>query len=431
MTSRLDVHVELIPRLIALVDDERRFRYYVAYGGRGSGKSWTFARVLLLQAQRRALRVLCVREIQRTIADSVHRLLADQIVALGLESFYCIRETTISGANGSEFLFAGLRGLDAGKIKSYEGIDVAWCEEGQAISKKSWEILIPTIRAEGSEIWVSFNPDLDSDDTYQRFVVSPPKNSWVQKVTYRDNPWFPAVLEQERLELLHRDKDEYDHVWEGNPRVVVEGAIYAKEVMAMIQARRYRALPYDPQLLVHTVWDLGWNDQTAIIFVQRLLSEVRIIDYEEESFLGPDEWAKRLRDKPYVYGEHWLPHDGANKLQSANGKSMQDLLTPLLRQKPRIRARPDSVEVPIRAARALFPRVYMDEEKCSRLMDCLKRFRRSIAEMTGEPGSPVKDEYRHGADAFGGLAMIVDKLCNEREKRRGTPMEYDASRVIV
>lgn len=394
---------------------EPRRRYYVAYGGRGSGKSWAFARALLLQAVAEPLRVLCVREIQRTIGDSVHRLLSDQIKSLGLEWFYTIQDTTITGLNGAEFVFTGLRGIDAAKIKSFEGVDIAWVEEAQALSKRSWDILIPTIRAEGSEIWVTFNPELDDDDTYQRFVVHPPENAWVQKVSYLDNEWFPSVLEAERLHLLKTDPEAHEHVWNGKPRSIVEGAIYAKEVTAMIEERRVRPLPYDPKLLVHTVWDLGWNDQTSVIFAQKVLSEVRLIDYEEQSFLRFDEWAKRLKDKPYVYGSHWLPHDGGNKLQAANGVSAQSLLTPLLGMRPHLIPRPATKETPIRAARMLFPRVYADETKCDRLITCVKRYRRGIPEGTGEPGAPVHDEYSHGADAFGGLATIVDKLRNETD----------------
>ena len=397
------------------MERENRRRSYVAYGGRGSAKSWSFGRAGILQGIEQPLRILCAREIMRTIADSVHRLLCDQIDQLNAGWYYKVQDAEITGINGAEFLFTGLRGVDAAKIKSYEGVDVAWLEEAQAVTKKSREILIPTIRAPNSEIWETFNPELDTDDVYQRYVVHPPENAWVQKVTWRDNPWFPPVLEAERLALLKRDPQEYAHVWEGEPRTVVEGAIYAREVMAMIEDKRIRPVPYDPKLPVHTIWDLGWNDQTSIIFVQRLLSEVRLIDYEEESFLRFDEWAKRLKDKPYVYGSHWLPHDGGNKLQAANGVSAQTLLEPLLRMKPKLMARPATKEVPIRAARMLFPRVYADETKCDRLMTCLKRYRRGVPESTGEPGAPVHDEYSHGADAFGGLATIVDKLRNEND----------------
>lgn len=397
-------------------DRSLRQRYYVAYGGRGATKSWTFARALLLQAMADPLRILCAREIMRTIADSVHKLLCDQIAALNMGYYYTVLDASIKNRGGAEFLFAGLRQQDADKIKSFEGIDIAWVEEGQAVTKRSWGILIPTIRVDGSEIWVTFNPELDTDDTYQRFVVKTPKNCCLMRTTYRDNPWFTSVLEAERLALKKSDPDEYEHVWEGKPRSVVVGAIYAKEVTAMIESGRFRPVPYDPKLLVHTIWDLGWNDQTSIIFAQRVMNSVSIIDYEEESFLTYADWAKRIKDKPYVYGSHWLPHDGGHKTQGAKGLSAQDQLKPLLGMKPKLMPKPLTKEVPIRAARMMFPRVYMDETKADRLMFCLKRFRRGIPEATGEPGSPVHDEYSHGASAFGDMAGIVDQLRNEADK---------------
>ena len=398
-------------------------RYKIYYGGRGAAKSWAFARALLILATQDPLRVLCCREVMKTLADSVHQLLIDQIEALGFGGFYTVTDTEIRGANGAWFRYAGLRAMDAMKIKSYEGVDVAWIEEGQSVSDKSLGILIPTIRAPGSEIWVSMNPELATDPPYRRFVVSPPPNAVVRKVTFRDNPFFPAVLEQERLHLQKTDHDEYDHVWEGNPRSVVQGAIYAREVTAMLQAGRVRQVPYDPRMSVHTIWDLGWNDQTSIIFAQRLMSEVRIIDYEEASFLRPDEWVQRLRAKPYLYGGHWLPHDGAAERLEAGGISLQRQLQPLLRMRPQVIPRVQSVEDPIRAARMMFPRVYMDVDKCARLLECLQRFRRAVPQATGEPGVPVKDEFRHGADAYGQLALVVDKI--------GTEMDAPVIRVPV
>lgn len=391
------------------------WRYKVYYGGRGAAKSWQFARALLIQAAVDPLRVLCCREVMRTLADSVHQLLVDQIAALGLTGFYDAKETEIVGANGSRFMFAGLRAMDAAKIKSYEGVDVAWVEEAHSVSDKSWSILIPTIRAEGSEIWVSFNPELDTDPTYTRFVVNTPPGAVLKKVSWLDNPFFPAVLERERVHLLRTDPEAHSHVWEGNPRTVVEGAIYAREVTEMVQSGRFRPVPYDPRLMVHTIWDLGWNDQTSIIWAQRLVSEVRVIDYAEDSFKRPDEWAALVRDKPYTYGAHWLPHDGANETLAAGGVSLQQQLKPLLGKLPKVIKRTPDVEIPIRQARSMFPRVYMDADKCGRLMECLKRFRRAVPQSTGEPGAPMKNEYRHGADAFGQLALIVDQIGNEND----------------
>ncbi len=412
--KELRVAVELPPKLMPLMEEPRR-RYYVAYGGRGAGKSHTFAKALLLQAFREPLRILCVREIQKTISESVHRLLSDQIKILGLEWFYRVQDTTIVGKNGAEFLFAGLRGIDATKLKSYEGVDICWCEEAQAISKKSWDILVPTIRSEGSEIWVSFNPELDSDDAWKRFVVSPQENSWVQKVNWSDNPWFPAVLEQERLHLQKTDLEAYRNVWEGECRTVVEGAIYAREIVEAIEKRRVGPVPYDPSLPVHTIWDLGWNDAMSIILVQKLPSAVMVIGYIEDSFRTYAEYIAQLKDLRYVWGTDWLPHDGASK-SPVMGKSAEQVLTALGR---RVKIIPRSdVETGIRAARMMFPRVYFDTVGAARLVDCLKRYRRAVPSTTGEPGAPVHDEHSHGADAFRGLAMIVDQITNDDKPKR-------------
>jgi phage terminase large subunit len=196
----------------------RPARYKTCYGGRGAGRSWGIARALIEQGWQKPLRILCGREVQRSISESVHQLLADQINRMGLADFYTITETEIQGRNGTQFNFSGLRHQDIHKVKSLEGIDILWVEESEPIRNKSWDIIIPTIRKEGSEIWQSFNPGLDTADTYQRFVVNPPADSVVIKMTWRDNPWFPAVLEAERTALQSRDPEAYRNVWEGEPR---------------------------------------------------------------------------------------------------------------------------------------------------------------------------------------------------------------------
>lgn len=194
-------------------------RYKIAYGGRGSSKSWAFARLLLLRVVRSpaALRVLCARELQISIRDSVHRLLSDQIGHMGIGYYFDVGESYIRCSNGSEFLFKGLR-HNAGEIKSMENISICWVEEAQAVSEDSWTLLIPTIRAPGSEIWVTFNPDQETDPTYRRFVLSPPPGAIVRKVNWHDNPWFPPELEAERRHMLETDLDAYNWVWEGECR---------------------------------------------------------------------------------------------------------------------------------------------------------------------------------------------------------------------
>ncbi|WP_295442982.1 PBSX family phage terminase large subunit [uncultured Thiodictyon sp.] len=201
-------------------------RYKVAWGGRGSGKSHTFARMLLLQAAQRPLRVLCARELQISIRDSVHRLLSDLVGVLGLADQFDVGQSYLRGHNGSEFIFKGLR-HNATEIKSTEGIDRCFIEEAQAVSEDSWQLLIPTIRAPGSEIWAVFNPDQDSDPTYRRFVTNPPEHATVRRVNYTENPWFPPELELERAYMARTDPDAYAHVWLGECRTHTDAQVLA------------------------------------------------------------------------------------------------------------------------------------------------------------------------------------------------------------
>lgn len=388
-------------------------RYKVAHGGRGSGKSWGFARALLVMAASRKLRILCTREVQKSIKDSVHRLLSDQIAEMGLGSFYEVLETEIRGRNGSNFAFSGLSTQTVESIKSFEGVDICWCEEAQSISKKSWDTLIPTIRKPGSEIWVSFNPELDSDETYTRFVVNPPPDAIIAQVNYSDNPWFPEVLERERQHCQMTNAEDYGQIWEGKCRSAVVGAIYAAEVGEAIRSQRIGNLPYDPRLKVHAVWDLGWNDSMSIALVQRLRSEIRVIDYIEDSHKTLDWYAAELGKKNMNWGYDFIPHDGTHK-DFKTGKSTEQLLKSLGRR-PKVVPNV-GVEVGIKAARMVFGQSYFDKTKAARLVECLKRYRRSINQATNEPGAPVHDEFSHGADCWRYLALSVDEMTNEDER---------------
>jgi len=391
------------------------YRYKVFYGGRGSGKSWSCARALLIQAAERQLRILCCREIQRSIRQSVHQLLVDQIQSLGFGALFTVTETAIKCSNGSEFYFAGLSTQSVESIKSFEGIDIVWAEEGQVISKKSWDILIPTIRKPDSEIWVSMNPDLDTDDTYVRFVVNKPDDSLLLKINWSDNPWFPEVLDKERLHCKAHNPKDYDNIWEGKPKTVVDGAIYADEFQALIDDHRITRVSHDPVLKTHCVFDLGWNDAMTIIMVQKSGSEARIIDYIEESHQTLDWYSNTLRQRNYNWGKVYLPHDAVSK-DYRTGKSAAEIMTQLGWSVEIVPI--GDVEHGIRLSRLLFPRVWMDKEKTARLQECLKRYRRSINATTNQPTSPLHDEYSHGADAFRYLATAVDSMRNDNIQRK-------------
>jgi phage terminase large subunit len=384
-------------------------RYKIAYGGRGSGKSWGFAIALLLLAAQKPMRVLCAREVQKSIKQSVHTLLSDQIQSLGLGAISQVLETEIRFANGSTFSFAGLASHTVESIKSFEGCDIVWIEEGQTISKRSWNILIPTIRKPGSEIWVTFNPDLDTDDTYVRFVLNPPASARVVKMNYSDNPWFPEVLEQERLHCQTHNPADYENIWEGNCKSAVDGAIYAAEIAALQEEGRLCHAPYDPTLKVHTVWDLGWNDSMCIALVQRSPSgEVRIIDYIEDSHRTLDSYVMQLIDMRLNWGFDFLPHDGRTK-DFKSGKSSEEILTAMGRT-VQILGR-DDVEEGIKLARMMFGRLWVDK-KAGELIDRLKRYRRMQNQKTLEFGAPLHDENSHGADCLRYVAMAEPQMNN-------------------
>jgi len=378
------------------------------HGGRGGGKSHTVAQALLDMGARKPLRILCAREIQKSMRDSVHRLLKDYIVKLGLHAFYEVLDTEIRGKNGTLFLFAGLQSHTVDSIKSFEGVDLVWIEEAHVISKKSLDTLIPTIRKEGSEIWMTLNPDMDTDEVYQRFIATPSDDTWVCEINWRDNPWLPQVLDDERRKAKRSMlKEDYEQIWEGKARRVAEGAIYRYEIDALYADERVCAVPYDPILPVHTVWDLGWNDAMTIIMVQRGPQDIRVLDYIEDSNRTLDWYVAQLAKRPYRWGTDFIPHDGRTR-NFQTGKSTEELLRSMGRA-PQVLAQ-TSVEEGIKAARMAFPRCYFDSKKTQRLLECLKRYRRDIHTKTGEPTAPLHDEFSHGADAFRYLGQAVERM---------------------
>ena len=382
-------------------------RYKVLYGGRGGAKSWGVARALLIKGVKDPLRILCAREFQVSIKDSVHKLLADQIEALGLSEFYEITNTAIRGRNGTEFSFVGLKN-NIMSIKSFEGVDICWCEEAQTISKTSWNVLIPTIRKDGSEIWVTFNPELESDDTYQRFVISPPDNAIVQKITWRDNPWFPQTLREEKENLEVRDHEAYLNVWEGLCRRTVDGAVFAQEMTMAEMDGRITKVPYDPIKPVHAVFDLGWADNTAIWFVQFIGFEIRLIRYMEDSQKTMTYYLSQMQSLGYVYDTIWLPHDAENTTLAAAGRSIADIVRQA-NYKVQIVPRTPIADS-INAARTLFTKCYFDKENCYQGLQCLRHYRYDVDPDTKQfSKSPLHDIYSHGADAFRYIGLVVNE----------------------
>lgn len=383
-------------------------RYKVVKGGRGSAKSWSVAKALLIRGMERKQRTLCCRELQKSIKESVHQLLANQVVELGLQDFYTVLGTEIRGRRGTGFGFAGLR-HNATEIKSYEDADIAWVEEAQVVSNHSWDILIPTIRNKDSEIWITFNPELEDDPTYKRFVIAPPKDSIVVDMNWRDNPWFPEVLRREMEEKFERDPDGALHIWEGHCRQVLEGAIYAEEIRKAKLENRITEVPYDKTKPVHTFWDLGWNSvtgKTAVVMAQSINATYRVIDYHEDSQHTVDWHVSELQKRGYVWGTDWLPHDADSTNLPAGGRTVAKIMKGLGRTIRVLPRRP--IEEGHLAVKTIFGQTYFDKTKCADLLQCLNRYKYAVDEETGLRSKKPEDSiYKHGADAFRTLGMAI------------------------
>lgn len=389
-----------------------RNRYKVYYGGRGGAKSWAFADALLLLGGLAPLRILCARELQISIADSVHKLLADHIAMYDLEDFYEVQKTTIIGVNGTEFLFKGLK-HNAREIKSTEGIDICWVEEAENVSDSSWELLIPTIRKDDAEIWISFNPKYPTDATYQRFVLSNRSDTLVKKVSWRDNPFFNDVLNNERIHMLNTDPVAYNHIWEGEFDERFFGGVYAKWITEAYTAGRVKSNLYDPSLPVHTAWDLGYDDATAIWFWQVALKEVRLINYFEANNEDIAYYCNFLRNRSaqhgYAYGNHYVPHDAANKLLAAGGRSIVDQAYKLGIQMHVVPA--TSQQNSIEAARKTLEVCWIDQANCKEGIEALKQYQFEYDDDKKIFRSKPKHDWSsHAADAFEIIGQVWSEV---------------------
>lgn len=342
-----------------------RHRYKVFYGGRGGAKSWQFADALLFMGNLSEIKVLCAREIQKSIKESVHSTLERRIKDHGFTG-YQVLANEIRHTNGTQFIFEGLyQNIDS--IKSIDSIDICWIEEATAVSEHSWKLLTPSIRKEGSEIWISFNPDLEQDAVYQRFIVDPPKDAAVVKVSHRDNHWFPKVLLDEMEELKAKDYEEYLHVWEGELKQFGEGSIYEKQLRAARKDNRVCNIPIERTIPVNTFWDLGRNDTTAIWFHQRVGLENRFLFAYEHRLVGLSHYINYLKEwaraRDITFGEHYLPHDVEVKELSTNTSRKETLenagLTPII-----VVPRVNDVNEGIEQTRTSFDSCYFDEEGC-------------------------------------------------------------------
>ena len=298
------------PKIFKPLDEAHRYK--ILYGGRASAKSWTVARKLLLRGTKQKLLILCTRELQKSIKDSVHRLLKNQIDLMGLTKFYDVQKDKIVGANGTEFIFLGIR-HNIDEIKSTEGVDICWIEEAHNMTETSWDIIEPTIRKEGSEIWVVYNTRFKFDVIHQTFVKhEPPPDSLVIFANYWDNPFLTDTTMRSIEHMKETNYEKYLWVYCGEEKRLAEGAIFGKQVTDVEKAGRRTFIPVEKNVECFSFMDLGKNDETAIWIMQRAGMQNRMIDYFEGRLEEIEYYVRFLRHMPYLYGNHYMPHDAAH-----------------------------------------------------------------------------------------------------------------------
>lgn len=400
-------------------------RYKGAHGGRGSGKSHLFAELLVAEHVRLlGTRSVCIREVQKSLKESSKRLIEDKIGALNVGGQFRVLEDRIMAPGDGVILFQGMQDHTAETIKSLEGCRFAWIEEAQSLSERSLALLRPTIRVEQSEIWASWNPRRKSD-AIDKFLRQPkPDNATVVEVNWRDNPWFPQVLEEERQTDLKLYPDRYDHIWEGGYAKALEGAYFARHLAEAKAQGRIGRVSRDPLLLVQAFWDLGGAgaraDAMAIWLAQFVGKEIWVLDYIEGQGQVLGYYLDQLRKRGWETARCVLPHDGVNT-NNITGKRYQDHLRDAgfdTRVIPN--QGPGAAMLRIEAVRRLFPRIWFNEEATEPGREALGWYHEKRDAERNVGFGPNHDWASHGADAFG-LMCVVYEEPQSRKPRSSMP----------
>jgi phage terminase large subunit len=408
-------------------------RYKGAWGGRGSGKSHFFAGLMVEDHLRiPGLRSVCIREVQKTLKESAKRLIEDKIKEYGLEQQgFRILNDRIETPGGGVIIFMGMADHSAESIKSLEGFGRAWVEEAQTLSKRSLQLLRPTIRAKDSELWFSWNPSRKSDAVDELLRLAPPSNSIVVRANWNDNPWLPDELNQERIDDEIARPDSYDHVWNGGYITAQDGAYFAKVLNKAKAEGRITFVPRDPLMATYTFWDIGGTgakaDACSIWVVQFVGKEIRVLDYYEAQGQELSEHVGWLRNNDYQNAEVYLPHDGVKHDNVYRVTFESALKQAGFKVTIMPNAGAGAANQRIEAVRRIFPRVWLDKEKCEGGIEALGWYHEKKDEHRDIGLGPNHDWSSHASDSFGAMALEAEKINRPRNKQKPKPRPRAAS----
>ena len=397
-------------------------RYKGAYGGRGGAKSHFFAEEVLLRAIEEPIRIICIREVQNSIRDSVRQLLVDKIQALELGAHFEVLDAEIRVHNGGLINFKGMQSYNAANIKSLEGYKIAWVEEAQTLSQHSLDLLRPTLREEGSELWFSWNPRFNTDPVDAFFRKHPPPDAVSVCVNWSDNPWFPVVLCREMQHDFETDPDKAEHIWNG-AYYTGEGTILAKWVAkAEREGRIHNGVHYDPMgAPLEVTSDIGFRDTATWWYWQRRLGGFALVDYDQDIGLDADDWIPRIQERISLLGAQlgkiWLPQDAKAKTFQSKHSAVERFLLAFGAQKISI---VPAVKVAdrINAARFVMPRCEFNKTRCEEGLNGLRAWSFEYNEETQILSrEPRHDWASHPGDGFSYGAVVMQEIIEKEEPK--------------
>lgn len=399
----MQLKIEVPKEFKVLFDLDSDLRHIVLYGGRASGKSTSVALSLLILGMNKKMRILCTREVQNSIADSVHKLLADLISKYKLNTWEVQKDIVRNKQTGSEIFFKGLHN-NSQSIKSIEGIDIVWVEEAQSVSADSINTLVPTIRKAGSRLIWTFNRLTENDPVWELIVKKADNRTFVQKI---NSDAIESLLSKEIIEEREKmridNPEMFDHVWLGEPMTAKTGSVFGKQLAHARSEGRITKVPYDASTGVYTAWDLGIGDSTVIWFFQVVGREIHFIDHYEGSNEDLGHYISYIQNKPYQYTTHFLPHDSkARELQTGmtrveffnnHGIYNIEVLRPT-----NFSLGQDDIDL---VARPKFSLCWFDEEKCQRGLECLMAYHYEYDDKNKLlRNKPEHDWSSHSSSAF-------------------------------
>jgi phage terminase large subunit len=398
-------------------------RYKGAYGGRGGAKSHFFAERIIKRCHQRPTRVVCIREIQNSIKDSVKQLLVDKILKFGVATDFDILDQEIRCTKtGSLIIFRGMQSYNAANIKSLEAYDIAWVEEAQTLSQHSLDLLRPTLRKEGSELWFSWNPRFKTDPVDAFFRKNPPPEAVSVMINWRDNPWFPEVLRKDKDHDFATDPDKAEHIWEG-AYGSGQGAILARWVHAAERSGRITdQVEYDPDgAPVEISSDIGFRDTATWWFWQPTYGGFNLIDYDQDSGLDASEWAERLQRSlaGRKLGKVWLPQDAKAKTFQSRHSSVETFLEAFGGDKVDI-VPPSKKPDQIAAARSILDRCAFHKTRCEKGLDGLVAWEYEwLEDLNVFSREPLHNWASHPGDGFAyGAQVMLERAGPEPEAEK-------------